>query len=479
MELHSVLEPEASGEREEATRTIAALVTRFFDIMLRSSRELDLKALRKEVQNSSSNVQRYLNLGWIGVCEVLNECNRDMSDLIDLWQDFHSFLLRLQYLLFKLEKILTLRERVLYFLLYFSFSKFPNRLRPPCTTMPWTIWPALMVLWGVCWMFYEELNWNWGDQGDLPMASNTTGPFDDVDSIDPSLGDCASSFLSKEALNFLPVFDSNLSDISCDMSMWSESHFDLPNLEQRLQLCVPGPATTCGTAIPLSTIPTSSVVRTGDTNLPITSHGNPSGIVTAPRFTSCRATSKIQEAAENERLEATESGALIPLNTFLVQGQARDDQTVSSRNSRHGQTEKYFCAYSDCSRSQPGSGFYRKDHLDQHLRGLHKQNSVPRLRAKPVAASSACNPTTTSETTGALFQSKKRKRGSGGETGRHSGDELFDELAEERRLRLLVEQENQRLRQKIENYEGRMQKYEERLDKMMTLIEEHKVEGKR
>jgi len=442
-------------------------------------KELDLKALRKEVQNSSSNVQRYLNLGWIGVCEVLNEYNRDMNDLIDIWQDFHSFLLRLQHLLLKLEKILTLREKVLYFFLYFSFSEFPNRLRPPCTTMPWTIWPALVVLWGVCWMFYEELNWNWGDQGDLPMASNTTGLFDDINSIDPSPDDCPSSFLSKKALNFPPVFDSNLSDISCDMSMWGESYFDVPNLEQRLQLCVPGPATTYGTAISLSSVPTSPAARTGDTNPPVTSHGNPSRIVAAPRFTSCRATSKIQEAAENERLEATESGAFIPLNTFLVQRQARDNQTISSRNSKHSQTEKYFCAYSDCSRSQPGSGFYRKDHLDQHLRGLHKQNSVPRLRAKPAAALSACNLTTTSETTGALSQSKKRKRGSEGETSRHSGDGLFDELAEERRLRLLAEQENQRLRQKIENYEGRMQKYEERLDRMMTLIEEHKAEEKR
>jgi hypothetical protein len=31
--------------------------------------------------------------------------------------------------------------------------EFPDRLRPPCTTMPWNIWPALVVLWGVCWMF--------------------------------------------------------------------------------------------------------------------------------------------------------------------------------------------------------------------------------------------------------------------------------------------------------------------------------------
>lgn len=35
-----------------------------------------------------------------------------------------------------------------------GFVTFPGRIRPPCTTMPWTIWPALAVLWGVCWMFF-------------------------------------------------------------------------------------------------------------------------------------------------------------------------------------------------------------------------------------------------------------------------------------------------------------------------------------
>jgi hypothetical protein len=39
-----------------------------------------------------------------------------------------------------------------------GFSKFPNSMRPPCTTMPWTIWPALVVLWGVCWMFQAVQN---------------------------------------------------------------------------------------------------------------------------------------------------------------------------------------------------------------------------------------------------------------------------------------------------------------------------------
>ena len=40
------------------------------------------------------------------------------------------------------------------FILFRNISIFPGTIRPRCTTMPWTIWPALAVLWGVCWMFY-------------------------------------------------------------------------------------------------------------------------------------------------------------------------------------------------------------------------------------------------------------------------------------------------------------------------------------
>lgn len=41
------------------------------------------------------------------------------------------------------------------FLARFFFFEYPNNLRHLCTTMPWSIWPALVVLWGVCWMFYN------------------------------------------------------------------------------------------------------------------------------------------------------------------------------------------------------------------------------------------------------------------------------------------------------------------------------------
>ena len=36
------------------------------------------------------------------------------------------------------------------------FSEWPNGQRPLSTTWPWNIKPSLIVLWGVCWMFYAH-----------------------------------------------------------------------------------------------------------------------------------------------------------------------------------------------------------------------------------------------------------------------------------------------------------------------------------
>jgi hypothetical protein len=55
--------------------------------------------------------------------------------------------------------------------------EFPNRKRPPCTTMPWCIWPALAVLWGVCWMFYPAYSGNEG--GSVPGMFTTREGFYD------------------------------------------------------------------------------------------------------------------------------------------------------------------------------------------------------------------------------------------------------------------------------------------------------------
>jgi len=38
------------------------------------------------------------------------------------------------------------------------FNEWPNGQRPLSTTWPWNVKPSLLVLWGVCWMFYGNDN---------------------------------------------------------------------------------------------------------------------------------------------------------------------------------------------------------------------------------------------------------------------------------------------------------------------------------
>lgn len=44
-----------------------------------------------------------------------------------------------------------------------------KRRRPKCTTMPWEIWPSLVILWGVCWMFYPPPIYQDGNQHQPPL----------------------------------------------------------------------------------------------------------------------------------------------------------------------------------------------------------------------------------------------------------------------------------------------------------------------
>jgi len=65
----------------------------------------------------------------------------------------------LQYLLQALQALACLLRAILWFILSGAvFSEFGKRKRPKCTTMPWDIWPSLVVLWGVCWMFYTPIS---------------------------------------------------------------------------------------------------------------------------------------------------------------------------------------------------------------------------------------------------------------------------------------------------------------------------------
>jgi hypothetical protein len=77
---------------------------------------------------------------------------------------------------------------------------------------------------------------------------------------------------------------------------------------------------------------------------------------------------------------------------------------------------------------------------------------------------------TPSEATGTPLHSKKRKRGDDEGVLGSSEDGLRKELIEERKARKLAEEENQELRQKVEDCERRIIKNETTLDVMMSLL---------
>lgn len=61
------------------------------------------------------------------------------------------------------------------------FAEWPNDQPPLSTTWPWNVKPSLVVLWGVCWMFYNDNgNISWTDRDEQSRVAENifrTGPW--------------------------------------------------------------------------------------------------------------------------------------------------------------------------------------------------------------------------------------------------------------------------------------------------------------
>lgn len=203
------------------------------------------------------------------------------------------------------------------------------------------------------------------------------------------------------------------------------------------------------------------VVTAGDC-INILDPDKPSGVSTSSGSTSSRGSAIIQETTETEWIESTDSQDFIHPTTLSVQNQNRKNHSASSRNSKHGQTEKYYCTYSDCKRSQSGLGFCRKDHLNQHLGRKH---SVPIVRGKQAV-----------ESIGPILPDRKRKRGAREKAGEPYSYSLLEEFQRERRWRQQADNERLTLGQNLKDCESRVQYCEERMNKMIILLEKQNGE---
>lgn len=251
-------------------------------------------------------------------------------------------------------------------------------------------------------------------------------------------------------------FTFDLLDIGNGISRWGADV--LSNLEDSLRTEMLGSFTTSDVAIPAnieSTLPAVTLTE-----------------VISPPVISAPNANEVQAALATRQFDSTVSKDVVTLEAV-----SKPRRTASSQNSRHGQTEEYLCPYSNCNHSRSGSGWHREDHFDQYLKGVHKQSSVERLRAKPAVALTTQSPTDTSTSTENIDPFRKPKRAIEADSNRKSMEGLQQELAGERRLRLQAEQETQAMRQQLQNFEKRLEKSEERVDRLMTLLEKEKEEA--
>jgi hypothetical protein len=116
-----------------------------------AARETLEQAAREQRELLEQVAREQLELLEKAVREQLEQAARDQLEQAAREQLEHE---RITHLWRCLEYLALLLLSILRFLLSCSkFGGFQNRERPRCTTMPWNIWPSLVVLWGVCWMF--------------------------------------------------------------------------------------------------------------------------------------------------------------------------------------------------------------------------------------------------------------------------------------------------------------------------------------
>jgi hypothetical protein len=161
--------------------SLAASALNLIDIATKAVQQIQAaKQVREWSQLINSvlfTVRKCINTGFPKLYNELLLLGLGSDATLCVWEFICPLLLATQESLRELQKRLKLWGTLLYLILFFCFfSVFPNNFRHSCTTMPWTIWPAL-VLWGVCWMFYEPSADNGDEFAGMVAENNTLSPY--------------------------------------------------------------------------------------------------------------------------------------------------------------------------------------------------------------------------------------------------------------------------------------------------------------
>ncbi|KAK4224513.1 hypothetical protein QBC38DRAFT_15828 [Podospora fimiseda] len=316
----------------------------------------------------------------------------------------------LEEILKYLEKVISFLRHLLVELTYAIrlsrlWSEYFGGMQHSCTTMPWTIWPSLVVLWGVCWMFNEPMqqpDFNFGGQDASLDGSSAPSyiyetnfaemlamydPFDPFDPIQFNEQPPAHPVLDGQA-PLLPVSPSNLIDHR------QPPVYPVHNGQESLQLTVASanlnnPSTVVNSPLTDFSFDQGFDGSAEHYNTPVPSHPHvppPTTVTVSPH-----------------PIQSVQAGPSVPAKTKIPCPHADCISTFTEKRSlkRHlektckhdpsRQQQSFYCTHLHCPRSTPvsegGKGpFSRRDHLKRHLNSKHPSQGVgdgPDQRSTP------------------------------------------------------------------------------------------------
>ncbi|KAH8901689.1 hypothetical protein GQ53DRAFT_8239 [Thozetella sp. PMI_491] len=439
----------SDGERQSLTAQYSTLLQEYYDFALAPQKSLTNSALRRLIWKYEAPYRTAL-FSFSDLLDMIHNpyCISILAlRALSLIESAEGKLLKwLEEIEDILDRIWKRFQRCLYQPLTYAlvylhfFSEFPDGIRHLCTTMPWTIWPALIVLWGVCWMFYPHPATDEFDQDDWPSLLRQLDRAEDAQesfvqtnlgtlpetnleiesredafdistpSVDEAFMDELWSSIVSETSTFVPDI-SNPAKLSQDTAL-SFSPFALSmhtiNAEASLPLANSGSCVSSlgGSSLAASFSPSSLLAKP----LSMTASITPQPIVESiavPRlgpfttnlssFDSRSSTADVLsdtgQIAGNANLTASSSNPIrqaqpspfrcsgcdrIFSRKDALQRHMREQKHAAHPNPSRDPSE-FVCPYPVCKRSKTGAGFKRREKLEQHIRSSCKG----RLRLTP------------------------------------------------------------------------------------------------
>ncbi|KAF5646026.1 hypothetical protein F52700_1975 [Fusarium sp. NRRL 52700] len=356
--------------------------------------------------------------------------------------------------------------------------EFPNNMRHVCTTMPWTILPALLVLWGVCWMFAIRPGDIEPEKFKAPVPTFSPATYDFFDNSGPAYYELGLQSVliaepSTTGLDQHPTIDSLLFDDG-------DANIDPIYL---IQAAPQDPDFLSLDMLPRDSAGVTETSAKEDLTGPLPAAVTPDPILQTYRdanrhesFNPMVNVASVGQGVQNAGGQKSTSYFACPKcqQTFATSFTLNRHQTEAHKDAASSPEESFPCQNRGCKRSEAGSPFKRLYNLNRHLRVCkHNPNiSTSSTESDGMEEPALSHPIPTPALPDGLQRAEPLSEGLSGERSarKRSRSETEDDWSEESLLREM-KKKFKRMAQEVKEKEDAYLQAREGLESIQKTIQ--------